>query len=70
MSDRSDDRAFPGRLWLRLGVVWVLLMALLGITLATSYLRLGGSGAILQLGIAGLQVLLIWLLFMILLSVF
>lgn len=51
-------------LWLRYGSVWVVLVALLGITFATSYLHLGDKSPILHLGIAGIQVLLVWLLFM------
>ena len=43
-------------------------MLLLGATLGTAYLKLGGNGAILHLGIAGIQVLLVWVLFMDLIS--
>ncbi len=49
---------------LRHAGVWILLLLLLGATAASSSFDLGENGAVLRLGIAGLQVLLIWLLFM------
>ncbi|MGJ0394246.1 MAG: hypothetical protein ACR650_16120 [Methylocystis sp.] len=49
---------------LRYAVVWILLLLLLIATAGSSYLDLGGKGAVLHLGVAGLQVLLVWLLFM------
>lgn len=65
MSEHRRRTGCPvARLWLRYGCVWLLLMLLLGITITTSYVQLGGNSAILHLGIAGLQVLLVWLLFM------
>lgn len=52
------------RLWLRYASVWIVLLVLLGATLSTSYLHLGDKSPILHLGIAGIQMLLVWLLFM------
>jgi cytochrome c oxidase subunit 4 len=65
MSEQQQHSPHPmGRLVLRYGAVWLVLMVLLGITWGTSYLKLGGYGAAVHLGIAGLQVALLWLLFM------
>lgn len=52
------------RLALRYGGIWLLLLVLLGVTAATAYIDLRGKGPALHLGVAGLQVVLIWLLFM------
>ena len=52
------------RIALRYAGVWVLLLLLLAATGGAAILDLGGKGAIVHLGVAGLQVLLIWLLFM------
>lgn len=49
---------------LRYAGVWILLLLLLLASGASSYLDLGGDGPVLHLGVAGLQVLLVWLLFM------
>jgi cytochrome c oxidase subunit IV len=64
MSERSDAK--PGMIRLSLGyaAVWLTLMLLLGVSLLSAHLRLDGFGAVLQLGIAAVQALLIWLLFM------
>jgi cytochrome c oxidase subunit IV len=63
MSGQRVDKPRLLRLSLGYGVVWLALMLLLGANLGTAYLPLNG-GAILHLGIAGLQALLVWLLFM------
>jgi cytochrome c oxidase subunit 4 len=52
------------RIWLRNGAIWVALMALFGISLGTSYLKLGGASPILHVGIAIVQVIILWALFM------
>lgn len=44
--------------------IWLLLLLLLGATAGSAFLDLQGKGAVLHLGVAGLQVLLVWLLFM------
>ncbi len=44
--------------------IWLLLLLLLGATAGAAFIDLQGKGAVLHLGVAGLQVLLIWLLFM------
>ncbi len=49
---------------LRYAGVWLLLLLLLGLTAATAFLDLQGKGPALHLGVAGLQVVLVWLLFM------
>ncbi len=49
---------------LRYAGIWLLLLLLLGATAATAFIQLKGTGAILHLGVAGLQVVLVWLLFM------
>lgn len=65
-STRSNrnNRSFA-RLTLFYAMIWIVLMILLGITLGTAYLKLDGHySAALHLGIAALQVFLLWLLFM------
>lgn len=66
----QEQHATPSlaRLLLRYGAVWLVLMLLFGATLGSAYVKLGANSAILHLGIAGLQVLLVWLLFMDLLA--
>ncbi len=64
MSEQHQTSRSTLRLWLRYGAVWLVLMLLLAATLATAYMDLGGNSAALHLGIAGLQVLLLWLVFM------
>lgn len=49
---------------LRYGGVWLLLLFLLGAAAATAYLDLRGKGPLLHLGVAALQVFLVWFLFM------
>ncbi len=63
MNEQREQRSM---IWLALGYsgVWLVLLALLGVTAATAFLNLGENGAILHLGIAGLQIILIWALFM------
>jgi cytochrome c oxidase subunit 4 len=55
-----------GMIWLSLGygAVWLILMLSLGVNLVTAYLPLNGFGPVLRSGIAAIQVLLVWLLFM------
>lgn len=64
MSEQPAPKPRLIRLTLGYGAVWLALMALLGVSLGTAYLHLDGESAILHLGIAGFQVLLVWLLFM------
>lgn len=49
---------------LRYASLWLLLLLLLGLTAGTAFLNLPGIGAVIHLGVAGLQVAVIWLLFM------
>ena len=67
MSLRVRNRhtqSFAG-LILSYGLIWLVLMILLGITLGTAYLRLGSPlSSSLHLGIAALQVAILWLIFM------
>jgi cytochrome c oxidase subunit IV len=44
--------------------VWILLLLLLAATSATAYLDLGEKAAALHVGVAALQILLVWLFFM------
>lgn len=64
MSEPTDEKPNMLRLSLRYALVWLILIALLGVTLGTASLHLHGLGPVLHLGIAGVQVLLVWLLFM------
>jgi cytochrome c oxidase subunit 4 len=64
MNDRSPERETIGWLVPRYAGVWLALMALLGATLASAYVPLDGYGAVVHLGVAGLQLLLIWVMFM------
>lgn len=64
MSERPGAKQGMIRLSLGYAVVWLTLMLLLGVNLGTAYLRLNGVGPVLHLGIAAVQVLLVWLLFM------
>jgi cytochrome c oxidase subunit 4 len=57
-------RAALKRRWLRYGVLWLGLLALMGATLALAYVPLGPGNLVLHLAIAALQVSLLWLFFM------
>jgi len=52
------------RIWLRNGAIWLALMALFGISLGSAYLDVGDASPILRLGIAIVQVVILWGLFM------
>lgn len=52
------------RIALQYAAIWLLLLALLAATAATAFLDLQGKGPALHFGVAGLQLLLVWLLLM------
>ncbi len=53
-------------IWIALGYagIWLLLLFLLAASAGAAFIDLQGKGAVLHLGIAGLQVVLVWLMFM------
>ncbi len=62
MSDASRRSRVPG--WLGHALIWLLLIAMLGATLGLAYLPVGRAGPALHIGIAVIQVALIWTFFM------
>jgi cytochrome c oxidase subunit IV len=63
MEEPRSRRGMLG-LSLRYGVVWLILMVLLGLSIASIFLHLGRLGSFVQMAIAVVQALLVWLLFM------
>lgn len=60
--NRSTRQAV--RLGLYYGFVWLVMMGLFAATFVTAYIPLGANSAILHIGIALLQVVILWLVFM------